>query len=119
MPAGWRTAPASLVTAAFLLGGCGDNGRPVDPLTQRLADICGLDPHDLSYASRGASGYGGPPPYVWQTTDARHSVQLAFPSGVRPSSSTTMFVSCDNDGRQQPLEVMPGELPTESDRISP
>jgi hypothetical protein len=110
---------AIVAIAVALLAGCGNDGHPVDPLTQRLADICGLDAQDLRYASRGASGYGGPPPYVWQTQDARHSVELAFPAGVRMSDDGgRMFVSCDDDGRQQSITVTKRELPRESG-ISP
>jgi len=106
-----RAHAAALLILVVVLGACsGSTGQRVDPLTKRLADMCGLDPQALSYWGRGAPGFGGPPPYIWQTADFRHSVTLALP-GLGASEANQLFVSCDDSHSQQPIQVDQGELP--------
>ena len=103
------------VAAGLSIAGC-SSSRPVDPLTARLAAICKLDAHALSYWGRGSATFAPhPPSYVWQTADAKHSVELAFPN--EPSGSTQMFVSCDDNPMQRPLTVDRTSLPKESPAI--
>lgn len=98
--------------AVLLLGACGGGGgQKVDPLTKRLASMCGLDAQTLSYWGRGSFGFAGPPSYIWQTAGTKHSVKLAFPAGV--SDDSRMFVSCDNGKTRRLVEVNKRELPSD------
>jgi hypothetical protein len=108
----WRSAAVAPLAGVLLLGACGGGSvHKVDPLTNRLAGMCGLDPQTLSYWGHGAPGFAGPPPYIWQTADAKHSVELAFPVGL--SDDPRMFVSCDNDNARRPVTVNKRELPSD------
>jgi hypothetical protein len=113
---GWCTSLAA-VALAGLVGGCDRHGHAVDPLTNRLADMCGIDPQTLSYWGRGAGGFGGPGPYVWQTADFTQSVELASRAGV--SSDRRMFVTCSGSHVVRRIKIDERELPRETPNTAP
>ena len=112
------TAGGVLLLLTFL-GACGHaDGQTADPLTRRLASICGFPPGDLSYWGRGSPNFGGRPlPYIWQTADFRHSVSLASAT-FGGAATSRMYVSCDNNPSRRPITVPEGDLPRETPAVS-